>query len=280
MPAIDLAAVRRGSGAPLLLLHGFTTHSAAWSIAVNTLAPHADTICVDLPGHGRSSAPPAGYTFATCLNDLIALLDGLDLATCNVLGYSMGGRVALALAVSHPDRVDHLILESASPGIADDARRAARVNDDRRLATEIESAPLAPFIDRWMNLPIFRSTAQPNPARRARSRRLRLENRPRAIAAALRALGTGSQDSYWDALAELDVPVLLITGEVDEKFQRINDDMHARLPRSTRRVIAGAGHTTHLDQPEAFVEQVKAFLLEPEPRERSATDDETRTEER
>ncbi len=258
---LELATTVRGTGPPVLLLHGFTTAAAAWAPIVERLEHELTLVCVDLPGHGRSQAPPSGYEFSDCVGDLLESLSGAGIDRCCVVGYSMGGRIALGLTVRAPDRVERLLLESASPGIDEAAARARRRDQDEALAAKIASGDFTEFIDRWMQLPLFRSPSRPAVAQLDESRRLRLRNRPAAIAASLRALGTGSQPSYWSELQQLDLPVSLLTGEHDHKFNRIADQMSELLPRCTRHAIRDAGHTTHLDRPEDFARAVRDFVL-------------------
>jgi pimeloyl-ACP methyl ester carboxylesterase len=158
---ITLHAALAGAGPPLLLLHGFTGSAATWRPLAERLAPLRRTIAVDLIGHGLSDAPadPARYSMEHCLADLLALLDALGLARAAVLGYSLGGRVALQLVAAAPERVSALVLESASPGLASAAERAARAAADDALSTAIERDGLAAFVAGWEQLPLWASQA-------------------------------------------------------------------------------------------------------------------------
>lgn len=250
-----------GSGPAIGLLHGFTTSGRAWADIAARLANRFRVIAVDLPGHGRSPAPPDGYDFAACVDDVIAAVrraaGGDRLAA--LLGYSMGGRVALAAALRDPVASERLILESASPGLLSESERAERRAADEALARRIETGDWRAFIDEWLAQPLFASLQQIDGETLAHSRALRLANDPAAIAAALRCLGTGSQPSYWHRLGEVRLPVLLINGAGDAKFDRIAARMHEQLPDSRRCIVAAAGHTTHLDDPAAFTAAVLEF---------------------
>lgn len=251
-----------GAGPALLLLHGFTGGVETWRPHVARLAPHRRTIAVDLIGHGRSDAPPdAGrYRMERCVDDLLALLDSLGVARADLLGYSMGARVALQLAAAAPERARALVVESGSPGIADPAERAARVASDAALADSIERDGLAAFVDRWERLPLFASQADLPRATRARLRAQRLRNSPRGLANSLRGMGAGSQSPLWDRLTELDRPALLIAGERDTKYCVIARAMAASLPAAQVAVVPGAGHAVHLEQPDLFTRAVLRFL--------------------
>ena len=256
-------AVRRwGAGPPLVLLHGFTGSSLLWESHAAAFAACFDTIAVDLLGHGSSAAPddPARYGMAQTVADLAAVLDSLRLERTALLGYSMGGRAALALAIEQPARVSALVLEGASPGIADGAERAARVAADAALARRIERDGVAAFVDAWLAQPLFASQARLDPRTRAAARAQRLTNCAAGLAASLRGCGSGAQPSYWHRLHTLAVPTLLLAGAHDAKFQALARAMQERIPDATLRIIADAGHATHLEQPRAFQGAVLSFL--------------------
>jgi len=251
-----------GDGPPLLLLHGFTGSAASWTPLLPALTRRHRVIRVDLLGHGESDAPadPVRYGFAACVDDLARLLDRLDLDRCACAGYSMGGRLALGLAVTQPTRIGALVLESASPGLAADAERAARRTSDAALAARIESDGVAAFVDAWMRQPLFASQACLDAATLAGERAARLRHPAHGLANCLRGMGTGVQPSFWGALSGLPMPVLLVVGAEDDKFRRIAGEMQAQIPQAAVVVIRGAGHTAHLEQPAAFAEAVLEFL--------------------
>lgn len=259
---ITLNVEQSGTGPALLLLHGFTGSAAAWHNHIARLAPHFRTIAPDLIGHGYSDAPsdPDRYTVERCGIDLLALLDALEVERAAVLGYSMGGRVALRLAATAPERVCALILESSSPGLTDAAEQRARVTADEALAEAIDRDGLVAFIDRWERLPLFSSQAALPEETRARLRAQRLQNNPRGLANSLRGMGVGRQTPLWDRLALVDMPTLLITGELDPKYCAIAQQMVAALPNAALASVPNAGHTVHLEQSQAFTEHVLGFL--------------------
>lgn len=256
-------AVREwGAGPPLVLLHGFTGRGALWRDHAAALAARFRVIAPDLLGHGDSAAPadPARYAMPRALADLAALLDALGVDRAALLGYSFGGRIALAFAVELPERVAALALEGASPGIADPDERAARRAADAALAARLERDGLATFVDAWMAQPLFATQARLPAAVRAAARAQRLRNDPTGLAACLRGLGTGSQPSYWHRLHQLPMPTLLLAGAHDAKFQRLARAMHESIPDATLRLVPGAGHTTHLENPTAFRGLAGGFL--------------------
>lgn len=247
---------------PLLLLHGFTGSGENWADLVPVLGERYLVITVDILGHGRSASPPAPhrYTMPQVAADLIALLDAWQIEQTALLGYSMGGRLALYLACHHPARFSQIILESSSPGLATEAERAARRQSDAALADWIEANGIEAFVDRWEKLPMWASQEQLPKEVRARLRQQRLQNSPVGLANSLRGMGTGAQPSLGEKLPELKLPTLLIAGELDSKFVAINQKMAQRLPNGRLHLISHAGHTTHLERPSEFATSVLEFL--------------------
>jgi len=251
-----LHAAVRGAGPPLVVLHGFTGSGADWTLPF----PGRRVIAVDLPGHGRSPLPPLDMRLPDVADALAALLDRLGIARADWLGYSLGGRAALHVAVRHPGRVGRLVLESCSPGMADATARAARAAADAALAEAIERDGVGAFVDRWLAQPLFASRARLAPAVRAQVRAARLGNTAAGLAAALRALGPGVQAPLWDDLPRIAAPTLLLAGADDAAYRAHADAMAARLPRATVVIIPDAGHTTHLENPAAFAAAVATFF--------------------
>ena len=266
MTLVDVNGARlsfrlQGEGPALLLLHGFTGSSAMWT-------PHLaafeglTTVAVDLLGHGDSDAPatPSRYGMERCVEDLTSLLDHLEIERAAVLGYSMGGRVALQFALRAPDRLWALVLESASPGIEDAAEREGRVRSDGALADEIERSGVTAFIDRWQALPLFASQGRLSAAVREELRRQRLRNSIAGLANSLRGAGAGQEAPVLGRLGEIRVPTLLIAGALDQKYVALARKMNDALPCARTQIVPEAGHATHLEQPEAFDRAVGEFL--------------------
>ena len=231
----------------LVLLHGFTQTGRSWQAIVHALAGRYRPATPDLPGHGNfAGRRPASFT--ACDAYLRALSDG---GPMTLVGYSMGGRVALHAALGLGDRVRRLVLIGASPGIADAGERAARAADDAALADRIEAIGIDAFVREWGAQPLFagipRGVAEFIDADRRR-------NTADGLAAALRGLGTGVMPPLWDRLGELAMPVDLVVGERDEKFGAIAAQMAERLPEARVHTVDGTGHVVHLEAPEAVVE--------------------------
>lgn len=250
-------------GPPVLLLHGFTGNGDSWSrLTVDWLTP-AQWVAVDLLGHGQTDAPvdPARYAMAQTVADLADLMTQLGHAQFDCVGYSMGGRVALSLALAHPSRVRSLTLESASPGLRAETERAVRRDVDAQLADFIEHSGVPAFVERWERLPLFSSQMRLAPAVWARQRANRLSQRAVGLANSLRGVGTGSQPSWWGNLGNLTLPVLLVTGELDEKYTAIGFEMAAMLPNVRHIHVPDAGHTVHLERPDVFAAVVADFIV-------------------
>lgn len=250
----------------LLLLHGFLGSGAAWGEAVlDGLAGHGRVVAVDLLGHGASDQPtdPSRYALPEIVRDLLEVLDALGARRATWLGYSMGGRVALAAAVLHPDRVRRLVLESASPGLAEESERAARRAEDEARAKRLEREGVPAFVEWWERLPVFVGAgagARPDGRAAGHLRDIQRANHPAPLAAVLRGLGTGAQPSFWDHLRWMDRRTLLVTGGEDAKFTAIAGTMAELLPRGRHVTVPDAGHRVHLEQPEAWLRAVRAFL--------------------
>lgn len=235
----------------VLLLHGFTNTGASWGPIVAALGERYRALTPDIRGHGSASdARPA--TLEAVIGDIASVApDRLVLG-----GYSQGGRIALHAALTLSDRVERLVLIGASPGLADDAERAARRAADEELAAAIERSSIEEFADRWAATPVL--AGQPATVLAA-ARADRLRSTPAGLAAALRGLGTGALPSLWDRLGELAMPVTLVVGARDAKFRAVAERMAAAIPRAEVVVVEGAGHAVHLEAPE----RVAAALAQP-----------------
>ena len=246
----------------LLLLHGFTGSSDNWRPHIAAFTDSFHVLTIDILGHGRSASPadPKRYSMAQVAADIVGLLDGWSLDQTALLGYSMGGRLALYLACHNPARFSQLILESSSPGLATEAERTARRQRDDTLAAWIEANGIEAFVRRWESLPLWASQQQLGEDVRLRLHQQRLQNNPVGLANSLRGMGTGAQPSLWQKLPTLAMPTLLIAGELDSKFVAINQQMVSQLNNGRLHIIPQAGHMTHLERPFVFQHVVRQFL--------------------
>ncbi|KIL43950.1 2-succinyl-6-hydroxy-2,4-cyclohexadiene-1-carboxylate synthase [Jeotgalibacillus soli] len=252
-----------GQGESILLLHGFTGDMSTWKHTIRTLSSKWKCVAVDLPGHGGTIMPDdrKRYSMKEVCRDLKEMLDALKIEKAHIAGYSMGGRTALSFAHYYPERVSTLILESGSPGLASPKERQDRIEADEKLAQFIEAEGIKAFVDKWENISLFKS--QKNLSARIQSdiRTQRLKNHAAGLAESLRGMGTGSQSSWWDHLSTMKIPMLLLTGEEDEKFCQIADQMLLKLPHAKKVVFSEAGHAIHVEQPEKFDTMLMEFLL-------------------
>lgn len=233
----------------VVLLHGFGGTRRGWDRVVGHLsAERYRSLALDLPGHGDQAGAPRPIGFDGCVASVLERSPERFV----LAGYSMGGRIALHVALAAPERVSRLVLVSATAGIEDDAERAARSARDRRLAEEIEAGTIERFVDRWRAQPMF---AEDPPEVDALARADQSRNRPHGIAAALRGVGTGEMRPLWDRLHELTMPVAILVGERDTSFHAPGRRMAELLPDATLAVVSG-GHVLPLENPAAVARAI------------------------
>jgi 2-succinyl-6-hydroxy-2,4-cyclohexadiene-1-carboxylate synthase len=264
--SLNVETSGRGDGPALLLLHGFTRDARAWQPLLPCFEDYR-CVRVDLIGHGRSDSPPdpARYTMAHAVEDLTALLHHLEIERTALLGYSLGGRVALHFALEAPQLLWALVLESASPGIEDPMERDARFASDVQLAASIEEQGLPAFVERWQAQPLFASQRSLPAAALEEQRRQRLENDTTGLANSLRGMGAGAQEYLLPRLHEIEIPALFLAGALDARYAALAPVMAAEVTGASYSIIEAAGHTTHLEQSEAFTGLVSSFLATQRP---------------
>ncbi|NYF25526.1 2-succinyl-6-hydroxy-2,4-cyclohexadiene-1-carboxylate synthase [Sporosarcina sp. JAI121] len=248
----------------VVFLHGFTGCAASWSEISKLLKDKCRTVAVDLTGHGKSSIPEDAdrYSMDQQVKDLEALFAALSLNQFILVGYSMGGRVALAYTVRYPKRVSSLILESSSPGLKTENERTERKEADSRLAERILTDGLPAFVDFWESIPLFASQKSLTAEKRLMVRTERLSQSETGLANSLQGIGTGSQESYWRSLGTINLPVLLITGELDTKFVNISREMQRQFPNVRHETIEHAGHAIHVEKPDTFATMIEKHISE------------------
>ncbi|MGK2852369.1 MAG: 2-succinyl-6-hydroxy-2,4-cyclohexadiene-1-carboxylate synthase [Candidatus Limnocylindrales bacterium] len=250
-----------GTRAPVLLLHGFTGRASDWSPFVRSIrdAGHR-TIVVDLLGHGRSDSPadPARHAIERQAEDIAAILRQLDAAPAFVVGYSMGARLALRLALIEPTLVRGLVLESPSAGIADARERAARVAADRSLADRIERDGVEAFVNAWEALAMFAPERRLSAAARARLHRDRVRHRPAGLANSLRGAGQGVMEPLDGRLKQIRSPALVIAGALDTTGVERAVAVARRVPTVRMLILPERGHAPHREARTRF----RQILLE------------------
>ncbi len=249
---------------PLVLLHGFMGRGDDWATVAEALASAYRVIAPDLPFHGKSVLPDALLAkppdFDAVMAALATWLVELYPEPIPVVGYSMGGRLALAIAVEFSAPISYLILESSSPGIPTEHGRKKRRQSDAEVAAQITGSDLEAFLRAWYAAPLWGSlTAHPKFEDLIERRK---QNDPLQLATALRVLGTGNQPSYWGQLENLNLPVLLLAGEFDHRYIHIMDTMRRQLPQAYFQIVPQSGHNIHFEQPEIFIKLVRNFLMD------------------
>jgi len=244
----------------VLFLHGFMGRAEDWRGVSTGLDERFFRTAVDLPGHGASLGMPRDrYTMEGAARSVIEVLDGAGVDRATVVGYSMGGRLALYLALRHPDRCAGLFLESAFPGLEDAGERAARRRADEEKAARLEEGDFRGFLHDWYRQPLFAPLSRDEDLLR-RIIEDRRRNDPAELAKSLRGMGTGSQPSLWGDLPNLRVPALAVAGRLDEKFVGISRRMASLNARMRLAVVPGVGHNVHAEAPGAHLSLLETFL--------------------
>jgi len=244
----------------VLCLHGFMGSAADWQDVATAIGDRALCIALDLPGHGGSlDLTPEAYTMEGTARAVIRTLDELEVRCPVIVGYSMGGRLALYLALRYPERCAGLFLESASPGLESAGERAARRDADEEKAKRLESGGFENFLRDWHRQPLFAPLAREEGLLR-RTIEARRRNDPSELARSLRGMGTGSQPSLWEELEGLTVPALAIAGELDGKYAGISSRMASIGTKVEPVVIPGVGHNVHDEAPAQYVALLGRFL--------------------
>lgn len=236
-------------GSRLVFLHGFTQTGRSWRPIAEEFARRGhECMVIDLPGHGDSATVRADLRRTA---DMVAAIG----SHATYVGYSLGGRTALHVALMYPDLVDSLVTIGANPGIDSEDERARRRESDDQLIDHMAEIGLEGFLREWVALPLFGGLAVS-----ADDMADRLRNTTDGLASSLRLAGTGAQGSLWPRLRELNMPVLAMAGEHDEKFAAIARQIADMVPRGTCVLVSDAAHAAHLQQPGAVVETLARWL--------------------
>ncbi|MBA2714597.1 MAG: 2-succinyl-6-hydroxy-2,4-cyclohexadiene-1-carboxylate synthase [Rubrobacteraceae bacterium] len=244
----------------VLFLHGFMGSSADWRDVMAAIGDRAFCIALDLPGHGASlGLAPDAYTIEGTARAVAHVLDKLDIERPEIAGYSMGGRLALYLALRYPERCAGLFLESASPGLESAKEQKVRRAADEEGAKRLESGDFKQFLSDWYQQPLFASLARKDKLLQ-QTIAVRRRNDPVELARSLRGMGTGSQPSLWGELENLAVPALAVAGGLDEKYAMISSRMASINPRIQSDLVRDAGHIVHDEATAEYVALLRRFL--------------------
>jgi len=243
-----------------VFLHGFLGSGSSWQEIIDELNKAYYCIRIDLPGHGKSKATrKSEFSMAHCAKNVVGLLAHLNLKKYHLIGYSLGGRLALFIALNYGMKIDKLVLESSSPGLKTKKERLERKKSDEWLARELEKGSFKQFLEEWYSQPLFESLKN-DKKRFPALLKQRLKNDPLELGKSLRYMGTGVQPSLWGKLENLRPPTLLIVGEHDRKFQLIASEMSSQSKKITVNCVTGAGHNVHFEKPGQFASVLKNFL--------------------
>jgi 2-succinyl-6-hydroxy-2,4-cyclohexadiene-1-carboxylate synthase len=253
---------RGGKDRPVILfLHGFLGDCRDFDGAIAQLSQWFCCLSVDLPGHGKTVVTGGDdlYRMPNTAAALLGWLTELNIQRCFLVGYSMGGRLALYLALQHPTRFSRVILESASPGLKTEKERVIRSERDRTLANQTEF-DFPQFLRHWYDQPLFADLKQHPNFQQIWQRRS--QSNPTGLAKSLRYLSTGEQPALWGRLHHLSQPVLLLVGERDRKFLEINREMAQLYSRAHLKILPNCGHAPHLEYPDVFSNSIATFLMQ------------------
>jgi 2-succinyl-6-hydroxy-2,4-cyclohexadiene-1-carboxylate synthase len=249
-----------GEGSPITLLHGFTQSGRSWNEVISLMPSGWKWVVPDLRGHGETRVRPgATYTMDACTSDLEMLWDDLGIARTHLVGYSMGGRLALHVAATRPERILSLLTIGAHAGLDEEAREGRRRGDEA-LAQRIEKDGLEAFVNYWSSLPLFEGLERRGPAFAAQVRAARMDNHVAGLAESLRGMGAGAMRPVWPELDRLKVPCTFVAGQLDHGYAASARRLAGSVPDGRVVIVQRAGHTVHQERPEAFARLLLAHL--------------------
>ena len=249
-----------GEGSPVTLLHGFTQSGRSWHEVISLMPDGWQWILPDLRGHGATVVRPgAPYTMDACAADLEMLWDSLGIARTHLVGYSMGGRLALHVAAAQPDRLLSLLTIGAHAGL-EEAAREGRRRSDEALAHRIETDGLEAFVSYWSSLPLFEGLDRRGPSFLAEVRAARMDNHAAGLAESLRGMGAGAMRPVWNDLDRVKAPSTFVVGQLDHGYAAAAGRLAASVPNGRVVLVQRAGHPAHQERPAAFSRLLLAHL--------------------
>ena len=257
---VRLSYVVSGTGPPVTLLHGFTQSGRSWHEVIAHMPQGWRWIVPDLRGHGETEVRPgAPCSMDGCAADVLRLWDELGLERSHVVGYSMGGRLALHIAARDPDRALSLLTIGAHAGLDEDAREGRRLGDEA-LAERIENDGVDAFVSYWGSLPLFAGLERRGPAYVAQVRAERLRNHAAGLACSLRGMGAGAMEPLWGELAYVAIPCTFVAGQLDHGYVASARRLAATVLHGRSEIVPRAGHPVHQEQPDAFARVLASHL--------------------
>jgi 2-succinyl-6-hydroxy-2,4-cyclohexadiene-1-carboxylate synthase len=261
---VNKPADYRKSSLNLIFLHGFTGSSYDWNDVLPQIDDRFNKITYDLLGHGKSEFPndPSLYSWDLQVEQLNKIINSFNDDQVLLIGYSMGGRLALCYAFTYPERVLGMILESTSPGIRNKQQREKRIKDDDELSKFISTHTVEEFIELWLNKEIFGTLLRFSDAKRREIKKHKLKNNRIGLSNSLYGFSTGKMPYLYNQFKNLTPRTLLLTGDLDTKFTSLNKNISDMLPSAKHKIIRNSGHTIHFEEPVKFVNAVNDFLKE------------------
>ena len=243
----------------ILFLHGFMGSWQDFAEVANLLKDDFCCLTIDLPAHGKTRVDKdSNYQMSEVAEGIIELLDTLKIKQCFLVGYSMGGRLALYLTVYFSQYFVKIILESASPGLATKTERDNRIKQDLLLAKKLETEDFCLFLQRWYTNPLFASFIKHPGYHKAIAKKL--NNDPFKLSKSLKYMGLGAQPSLWSYLPDNRIGLLLVVGELDPKFIAINQKIDFLSPQSELKIVKNTDHNVHYEQPIEFARLINNFF--------------------
>jgi 2-succinyl-6-hydroxy-2,4-cyclohexadiene-1-carboxylate synthase len=259
-PDVQLSYSTSGDGTPVTLLHGFTQTGHSWQEVISRLPAGRTWIVPDLRGHGDTrTRPGAPCTMDACTEDLVRLWDHLGVERSHLVGYSMGGRLALHVAARRPGRLLSLLTIGAHAGLDEEAREGRRLGDEA-LAQRIEKEGVEAFVKYWSGLPLFAGLERRGPAFVAQVRAERLGNHAAGLACSLRGMGAGVMEPVWDDLARIRLPATFVAGQLDHGYVASARKLASTVAGGRIEVVPRAGHPVHQERPDAFARVLAVHL--------------------
>lgn len=246
----------------VLFLHGFTGSAEDWFPVFELLPEKYNYIAIDIIGHGKSDSPvdPAKYNVDSLTSQIKYIKDHITSNKIFLLGYSMGGRLALNYAIAYPDDIKGLILESTSAGIKSDEERQKRYEEDLKIVEFIETHTLEEFIEMWSDQELFNTQRRFSNDKLKKLKKKKSSGSKLGYANSLKSFSTGIMPPVHDKLKKIPLKTLLITGELDSKFTGINARLSKRFFKAKHKIVRNSGHNTHLEESKRFVEIVLNYL--------------------
>jgi 2-succinyl-6-hydroxy-2,4-cyclohexadiene-1-carboxylate synthase len=249
-----------GEGTPVTMLHGFTQSGRSWHEVISLMPAGWKWVVPDLRGHGETRVRPgAPSTMDACTADLETLWEHLGIERTHLVGYSMGGRLALHIAAARPERILSLLTIGAHAGLDEEAREGRRRGDEA-LAQRIEKDGLEAFVNYWSGLPMFEGLERRGPSFVAQMRAARMDNHVAGLAESLRGMGAGAMRPVWQNLARVTCPCTFVAGQLDHGYAASARRLAASVPSGRVVIVQRAGHTVHQERPEAFARLLLAHL--------------------